>query len=108
METFDELVIEHDSGNLNQGISRKMRALLKELKEHAQEHSSAKGEISLKVTFKVTSNGRIEIETSTSAKGPCVPRTKETRWVGPKGSIVSEDPRQTVMFKGEKETVSSQ
>jgi len=107
METFDELVIEHDSGNFNQGISRKMRALLKELKDHAFEQSTAKGEITLKVKFEVTSNGRVQIKTATNVKGPGLPNTTETRWVGPKGSIVSEDPRQTVMFKGEKEPTSS-
>lgn len=94
MQTFDELVIEHDVGSLNTGLTRKMRELMKAIHEQAATNGKAKGEITLKFRFEATNNGRVDITSETSVKAPGLPKTRETRWIDDKGSLVAEDPRQ--------------
>ncbi len=94
MNTFDQLIFEHDSGSLNHGLTRKMRELMEALNEHARDTGKAKGEITLKLKFEATNNGRVEIKSETNVKAPGLPRTQETRWINDDGSLAAEDPRQ--------------
>lgn len=96
VETFDELVMEHDSGSLNTGLSKKMRALMDELATHARDvGKTAKGEISVKFKFEVETNGRVDIKAESNLKGPGLPKTHEIRWIDKAGHLAAEDPRQT-------------
>lgn len=95
VETFDELVIQHDSGSLNTGLSQKMRRLMNELATHAHDSGKiAKGEISVKFKFEVEANGRVDIKAESNFKAPGLPKTHEIRWVDKAGHLAGEDPRQ--------------
>lgn len=95
--TFDELITETDSGALNQEATRLLRDLVDRLNEHAQQNSKAKGELTLKVKFEATANGRVEITSDVTGKFPAPPRARETRWIGPKGTLLASDPRQEAL-----------
>lgn len=95
--TFDELVNEIDSGALNAEASALLRDLVERLNAHAQQNSKAKGELTLKIKFDATSNGRVEITGEATGKFPAPPRTRETRWIGPKGDLLAADPRQEAL-----------
>lgn len=95
MSTFDELIAKLDSGQTNSEITREVRDMLAALNERAQNSGSAKGKLTLTLDFAVANNGRVEIQASTKIQRPGPPKTKETRWIGPKGELLAADPRQS-------------
>lgn len=94
---FSELIEEMDSGALNSEASGVLRDLMQRLNEHAQRCQKAKGEITVKLKFEATSNGRVEIQTDVTSKAPAPPRSRETRWLGDRGSLLAADPRQETL-----------
>lgn len=97
METFDEFIATHQSGELNTELTREMNALTTALQKRAGESGKAKGEITLKISFDLESNGLVQINAEAKVKPPGPRKTREIRWVNEHGKLVAEDPRQTVM-----------
>jgi len=95
--SFDQFIFEHQSGELNQELTREMNALTAALQKRAEESGKAKGEITLKISFELESNGLVAINAEAKVKAPGPRKTKEIRWIDKNGRMVSEDPRQTVM-----------
>lgn len=95
--TFDELITEMDSGSFNSEATGVLRDLLDRLNDHAQRNSKAKGELTVRLSFEALANGRVEIQSDIKSKAPAPPRTRETRWLGERGSLLASDPRQVEM-----------
>ena len=95
MSTFDQFIFEHQSGELNTELTREMNVLTAALQKRAAESGKAKGEITLKISFELESNGLVAINAEAKVKAPGPRKTKEIRWVDENGRLVAEDPRQT-------------
>lgn len=93
-QTFDELIANLDSGGANLELSREMREMNEKLVKRAAEVGKAHGEITVKLKFDATSNGRVEISYAAEIKRPGPPKVEETRWIGDKGELHVADPRQ--------------
>lgn len=92
--TFDELIAELDSGSVNSALSTEVRELTKALTDRAANDGTARGELVLKLRFAAANNGRVVITADTKVTRPGPPRALETRWCGPKGELLAQDPRQ--------------
>lgn len=95
--TFDELITEMDSGQVNSDVTREMRDLVASLNQRAQRGGSAKGEITVKFKFAAANNGRVEVKCETTVKRPGPPKAEETRWIGDGGELLASDPRQSTL-----------
>ncbi len=95
--TFDELIAEMDSGQLNTNLTAELRGLTECMNARAQESGGAKGEIKLTIKFSAETNGRVEIAADVKITRPGPPGVTETRWIGDKGDLVQSDPRQQVI-----------
>lgn len=95
--TFDEFIFEHQSGELNRGLTEELNALTAALQKRAEEDGKAKGEITLKISFAAQKNGRVEIDAEAKVKAPGMRKTREIRWIDKHGKLAAEDPRQTVI-----------
>lgn len=93
-QRFSNFIEEHDAGRLNDDLSTTMEELLNRLQKRAGISGTAKGEITLKLTFAVGENGRTEIEATTTVKQPGPPKSSDTKWVTSDGELVGNDPRQ--------------
>lgn len=93
-KTFAGLVADLDAGKFDADLTESLRELVSRLRGRAELNGTAKGEIAVKIKFVCGDNGRIEIETDTTIKQPGPPKSSDTKWVTPDGSLVGSDPRQ--------------
>lgn len=97
MNTFDELISVHKSGETNLELSRELRSLMDKLSERATEDGSASGSITLTLKLEASGSGRVEITATSKVQAPGPRKTSEVRWLGKSGSLESQDPRQATL-----------
>lgn len=96
--TFDELIIELDSGSFNAELTAHLRDVLAACNARVQhDGGTAKGELALTLAFVAAANGRVEITASAKAKSPGPRKVTETRWVTGRGELAAADPRQAAL-----------
>lgn len=95
---FHALLSELDDG----GISAQLDAELQELMHKTLEVAISRGQagtaigtMSLKIAFKVSASGEVEIDADHSIKAPRFPSALTRRWVDPKtAAILDKNPKQ--------------
>jgi hypothetical protein len=96
-QSFDELFATLDGGSANVELSREIREMNSKLIDRAAQVGTAVGEVTIKLKFAATSNGRVEITYKSEIKRPGPPGVEETRWIGDKGELHVSDPRQETL-----------
>lgn len=98
---FHTLIDELDDGGVSAQLDGEMLELLRKTLEVAVSRGQAGhaiGQMTLKVTFKVTAQGEVEIDADHSVKAPKFPNALTRRWVDPKtAAILDKNPRQMAL-----------
>lgn len=98
---FHALLSELDDG----GVSAQLDANLSELMRKTLEVAVSRGQagtaigtLSLKIAFKVSASGEVEIDADHSMKAPKFPSALTRRWVDPKtAAILDKNPKQMAL-----------
>ena len=101
LKTFHTLLAELDDG----GVSGQLDAELQELMRRTLEVAISRGQagnaigtMSLKIAFKVSASGEVEIDADHSIKAPRFPSALTRRWVDPKtAAILDKNPKQMAL-----------
>lgn len=93
-KTFVDLLESLDAGRLSDDLTQQLTELLAKLRGRAEIARSAKGELTLKLKFVATENGRLQIDADISVKQPKPPKSSDVRWITSDGSLAGADPRQ--------------
>lgn len=93
-DTLDELLIEHDMGQLNTDGSRLFREVLAAVRKAASDTGKAKGELTIKFGFSADNTGKVEVVGEVKGKAPGPRKRAVIAWIEGE-ALVSNDPRQT-------------
>ena len=98
---FHALLGELDDGGVSAQLDGEMQELIRKTLEVAVSRGragNAVGQMTLRLTFKVTASGEVEIDADHSVKAPKFPNALTRRWVDPKtAAILDKDPRQMAL-----------
>lgn len=98
---FHALVAEIDDGGISAQLDDELQELMRKTYEVAASKGhggSAVGTLTLKLAFKVTAAGEVEIDADHSMKAPKFPSAITRRWVDPKtAAILDKNPKQMAL-----------
>lgn len=100
-KTFAALVAELDDGSIAAQLDGDLHELISKALEVAMSRGqagTASGTLTLKLAFKVTASGEVEIDADHSIKAPKFPSAITRRWVDPKtAAILDRNPKQMAL-----------
>ena len=95
---FHALLAELDDGGIEGQLDEELQELLRKTLDVAVSRGQAGeavGQLTLKVNFKITAQGEVEIAADHSIKAPKFPSAVTRRWVDPKtAAILDKNPKQ--------------
>jgi hypothetical protein len=95
---FHVLLSELDDGGISGQLDEQLTELIRKIQEVAVSrgvNGEAVGTMTLKVGFRVTASGEVEIAADHSIKAPKFPSAVTRRWVDPKtAAILDKNPKQ--------------
>jgi hypothetical protein len=91
---FGVFLSQVDDGAFIEELSKISDALNDELSRHAQNHSKAKGSLTIVLTFAHDQKGVVEVHTDLKTKAPKATRSKSIFWQNDKGQLVNKNPKQ--------------
>jgi len=98
---FHALLSELDDGTISAQLDGELQELLRKTLEVAVSRGTAgiaAGTLTLKLSFKVSAAGEVEIDADYSAKAPKFPSAITRRWVDPKtAAILDKNPKQMAL-----------
>lgn len=102
LPTLARLIEAHNNGDDHSLMTDKMREVILRCSEHIHEHGgTAKGEITIKVTFAVDAKG-VDVAMETKLAYPKPPIVKDRYFVSDKGDeLTMKNPNKGTMFEGD-------
>jgi len=98
---FHALLSELDDGGISAQLDGELQELMQKTLEVAVSRGQAGtaiGTLSLKLAFKVSASGEVEIDADHSIKAPKFPSAITRRWVDPKtAAILDKNPKQMTL-----------
>lgn len=98
---FHALLSELDDGGISAQLDGELQELMQKTLEVAVSRGQAGtaiGTLSLKLAFKVSASGEVEIDADHSIKAPKFPSAITRRWVDPKtAAILDKNPKQMAL-----------
>lgn len=92
---FGVLLSQVDDGCFHAEASETLQALTRELAAYAGKYMrDAKGDLTLKLSLKVSPQGTVTLTGDVKKKAPPTPRGATTFWVTKGGNLANENPRQ--------------
>jgi hypothetical protein len=98
---FHDLLSELDDGGISAQLDGELQELMRKTLEVAVSRGqagTALGSMTLKIAFKVSASGEVEIDADHSIKAPKFPSALTRRWVDPKtAAILNKNPKQMAL-----------
>jgi hypothetical protein len=98
---FHALLSELDDGSISAQLDEELTELMRKTQEVAVSRGQAGealGSLTLKIAFKVSASGEVEIAADHSIKAPKFPSAVTRRWLDPKTSaILDKNPKQMAL-----------
>ena len=88
-----------DNGSVDAEIGRESREVIRWLTSLAEDVGAAKGELTIKMKFKVERNGTVDVQVESATKLPRKRKERGTFWVGKNGNLSDENPKQQKLFE---------
>jgi hypothetical protein len=91
---FGVFLSQVDDGAFLQELSDLQHSMNEELGKHAQNHSKAKGSMTIVLAYEHDQKGVVSVSTDVKTKTPKASRSKSIFWTSDGGNLVNKNPKQ--------------